>query len=282
MIKMRAHAKINLSLDVISKRPDGYHNLSMIMQSIRLSDELILRPCPEIRIQNDLHFLPADEKNIAFRAARLFFDTIGSQDGISIEIKKHIPVGGGLGGGSADAAAVLMGLNRMYGYPLSFEKLLELGLRCGADVPFCMTGGTCLAEGLGEKLTPLPALPSCNILLLRPRFPLSTKRMFSLVDVSAIPHHPDMQGMINALQNRNMTGILNGMFNSLESLVPRPEIREYKKLLLEEGADASLMTGSGSVVYGIFLSDEKAKKAKEKFARMGLRPCLTAPTATIF
>jgi len=282
MIKLRAHAKINLSLDIIGKRPDGYHDLCMIMQSIRLFDEVTLRPHPEIRVQSDLTFLPCDDRNIAWRAASLFLDEIGSENGVSIQIRKHIPVGGGLGGGSADAAAVLMGLNRMHGFPVPFTRLLELGLACGADVPFCMTGGTCLAEGLGEKLTPLPALPHCHILLLRPRFPLSTKKIFSLVDMKKIQHHPDTRGLINALQSRDLSGILVRLYNGLETFVPRPEIAEYKKLLLEKGADAALMTGSGSVVYGIFLSHEKALKAKEYFFSIGLRPCLTTPVTSIF
>ncbi len=282
MIKLHAHAKINLSLDVVERRPDGYHNLRMIMQSIRLYDEVILSPHKEICVKSDLTFLPCDERNIAWRAARLFFDAIGRDDGVSIEIRKHIPVGGGLGGGSADAAAVLMGLNRLHSYPLSFEKLLNIGLSCGADVPFCLTGGTCLAEGLGEKLTPLPALGDCHILLLRPRFPLSTKKIFGLVDVKQMEHHPDMDGLVDAIQSRNMPGVLSRMFNGLEAFVPRPEIAEYKKLLLDEGADAALMTGSGSVVYGIFLSHEKALAAKERIAKLGLRPCLTVPVSSVF
>ena len=180
MIKIRAHAKINLSLDIVGKRENGYHDLSMVMQSIRLADEITLKPQKDISVQSDLKFLPCDDRNIAYRAARLFLEEIGSVSGIGIQIKKQIPVGGGLGGGSADAAAVLMGLNRMFGFPVSFERLLEIGLACGADVPFCMTGGTCLAEGLGEKLTVLPPMPNCHILLLRPQFPLSTKKYSAL------------------------------------------------------------------------------------------------------
>ncbi len=282
MLKIRAHAKINLALDVVGKRPDGYHNLKMVMQSIRLSDEILLRPADEISVQSDLGFLPCDERNIAFRAARLFFEEIKSTDGIFIQIKKHIPVGGGLGGGSADAAAVLMGLNRLYNYPVSYEKLLTIGLACGADVPFCMTGGTCLAEGLGERLTLLPPMPLCHILLLRPRFSVSTKKIFGLVNMETIPHHPDMDKLLDAVKNRNLKGILPGMFNSLESLVDRPEIAEYKSLLLKEGADSAMMTGSGSVVYGIFMNEDTARRAKDTFLRLGLRPVLTTPTTAIF
>ncbi len=282
MISLKAHAKINLSLDVIGKRENGYHNLRMIMQSIRLHDEVTLRPAKDISVCCDLKFLPCDDRNIAYRAARLFMDTLNINDGIEIKIKKHIPVGGGLGGGSADAAAVLMGLNRMYNFPVPFTKLLELGLECGADVPFCMTGGTCLAEGLGEVLTPLPALPHCTLLLLRPRFPLSTKKIFSLVDLEKIKHHPDTKGLINALHNRDLKGLSVRLYNCLEQFVMRPEIAEYKQLLLNEGADAALMTGSGSVVYGMFFSYEKALQAKERCSALGLRPCLTTPTSSIF
>ncbi|MBQ7032356.1 MAG: 4-(cytidine 5'-diphospho)-2-C-methyl-D-erythritol kinase [Clostridia bacterium] len=282
MLSIRAHAKINLSLDIIGKRPDGYHDLSSVMQSIRLHDEVTLRSQKEITVRCDLRFLPCDNRNIAWKAARLFMDELQTDDGIGIQIKKHIPVGGGLGGGSADAAAVLMGLNRMYGFPVTFDRLLQLGLACGADVPFCMTGGTCLAEGLGERLMPLPSMPHCHILLLRPRFSLSTKKMFGLVDVKKIKHHPDTRGLINALNNRDAEGVTVRMFNCLEAFAPRLEIREYKQLLLDEGAKAALMTGSGSVVYGIFSSFEKAASAKERFSAMGLRPCLTAPVPSIF
>ncbi len=282
MIKLRAHAKINLSLDIIGKRPDGYHDLASVMQSIRLFDEVTLRPHKEVVVQSDLSFLPCDDKNIAWRAARLFFDEIGSSEGVSIQIQKRIPVGGGLGGGSADAAAVLMGLNRMHGFPVSFERLRELGLMCGADVPFCMTGGTCLAEGLGEKLTPLVPLSNCHILLVRPRFPLSTKKIFSLVGDAKITKHPDTEGLIGALANRDLDGVLKRMYNTLEAFVPREEIAEYKALLLKEDADAALMTGSGSVVYGIFKTRDAAENAKERFSAMGLRPCITTPVSSIF
>ncbi len=282
MIKLRAHAKINLSLDIIGKRPDGYHDLCSVMQSIRLFDEVTLRPHPEICVQSDLTFLPGDERNIAWRAARLFFDEIASSEGVFIHLKKRIPVGGGLGGGSADAAAVLMGLNRMYGFPVPFSRLLEIGLMCGADVPFCMTGGTCLAEGLGERLTPLAPMPHCHILLLRPRFPLSTKKIFSLVEMDKIKEHPDTPAIVNALWCRDLDGVLSRMHNTLEAFVPRGEIAEYKELLLKEGADAALMTGSGSVVYGIFRTRERAEAAGERFTALGLRPCLTTPVSSIF
>jgi len=282
MLSIRAHAKINLSLDIIGKRPDGYHDLSSVMQSIRLHDEVTLRSQKEITVRCDLRFLPCDNRNIAWKAARLFMDELQTDDGIGIQIKKHIPVGGGLGGGSADAAAVLMGLNRMYGFPVTFARLLQLALAFGSDVPLCMSGGTRLAEGLGERLMPLPSMPHCHILLLRPRFSLSTKKMFGLVDVKKIKHHPDTRGLINALNNRDAEGVTVRMFNCLEAFAPRPEIREYKQLLLDEGAKAALMTGSGSVVYGIFSSFEKAASAKERFSAMGLRPCLTAPVPSIF
>lgn len=282
MLTLRAHAKINLSLDIVGKRENGYHDLCSVMQSIRLADEVTLRRSKDITVKTDLHFLPSDDRNIAWKAARLFFDEIGSDDGISIHIRKKIPVGGGLGGGSADAAAVLMGLNRLYGFPVSFARLLEIGLSCGADIPFCMTGGTCLAEGLGEILTPLPSLSHCHILLLRPKFPLSTKKIFSLVEIDKIKRHPDTEAIVNALRCRNTQGAISGLYNTLEEFVPRPEIAEYKALLLEAGADTALMTGSGSVVYGIFRNLEKATLAKDLFTKHGLRPCLTTPIASVF
>lgn len=282
MSTIRAYAKINLTLDIVGKRTDGYHSLRSVMQSIGLYDEITLAKQEEFSVQSDLRFLPCGEQNIAWKAARLFMDEIKSGDGVGIQIKKHIPVGGGLGGGSADAAAVLVGLNRMYGFPVSRDRLLALGLQCGADVPFCMTGGTCLAEGLGEILTPLPPMPDCRILLVCPRFPLSTKKIFSLVDMKKVKHHPDTQGVIRALKNQDVDSVLIRLFNCLEAFVPRPEIKEYKKLLLDQGATAALMTGSGSVVYGIYTEEEKARAAKEFFSKLGLRSYLTNPVSAIY
>lgn len=282
MITIKAHAKINLSLDIVGKRPDGYHDLCSVMQSVKLADDISIRRAREISVFCDLKFLPCDERNIAFRAAKLFFDTLHTTDGASIHIRKRIPVGGGMGGGSADAAAVLMGLNKLHGYSIPFEKLLELGLSCGADVPFCMTGGTCLAEGLGEILSPLPALPHCHILLVRPRFSQSTKQVFSRVNLKEIKCHPDTKGLLNALNNRDLKGVCVRLFNVLEPFVQKKEIENCKSILRQNGAAGVLMTGSGSVVYGIFHSFEKAMSARESFARLSLQTHLTAPISSIF
>ncbi|MDD6308848.1 MAG: 4-(cytidine 5'-diphospho)-2-C-methyl-D-erythritol kinase, partial [Clostridia bacterium] len=279
MIEIKAHAKLNLSLDVVGKRPDGYHNLCSIMQSVRLADDITIRRNPDISILCDAKYVPMDQQNTAYRAAKLFLDEAKQDGGVSIRIRKRIPVGGGMGGGSADAAAVLMGMNKLFGYPFSFKKLKEIGLRCGADVPFCMTGGTCLAEGLGEILTPLPAMPRCSILLVRPRFPLNTKQMFSGVKMDAITCHPDTEGIINAVYNRDLKGICDRMYNNLEAFVPRKEIAIYKELLQKNDAMGALMTGSGSVVFGIFSSFEKARIAAEAFRALPVHTYITTPLA---
>ncbi len=282
MITLKAHAKINLSLDIIGKREDGYHDLCTVMQSIKLADDITLRHAHEISVCCDLKFLPCDDRNIAWRAAKLFMDEISSHSGVSIQIRKRIPVGGGMGGGSADAAAVLMGLNKLYHYPVPFTRLTELGLMCGADVPFCMTGGTCLAEGLGEILTPLSPLPHCYILLIKPRFSQSTKKLFSRVSMQKITCHPDTHGLINSLHNRDLKGICVRLYNVLETFTDKPEIENYKVLLRQCGALGVLMTGSGSVVYGIFHSFEKAKDAREIFSKLPVHTYITTPVSSIF
>ena len=282
MITLSAHAKINLSLDIVGKREDGYHNLCTIMQSIKLADEITLRRARDISVYCDLKFLPRDDRNIAWRAAKLFMDEIGSNGGVSIHIRKRIPVGGGMGGGSADAAAVLMGLNKIHGFPIPFDRLKELGLMCGADVPFCMTGGTCLAEGLGEILSPLPALPHCYILLVKPRFSQSTKKLFSRVSMKEIAYHPDTRGLVNALHNRDLNGVCVRLYNVLEHFTERHEIENYKSILRQNGAAGVLMTGSGSVVYGIFRSYEKAQTAREIFAKFPVHTHITNPVSSIF
>ena len=202
--RFKSYAKINLSIDVTCRRSDGYHDLKSIMQSVSLYDIITLKVGEAgIKITNSLPFLPCDSRNIAYKAAMLFYDEAGILPEIGIDIQKNIPVGAGLGGGSSNAATVLLALNKIYSYPLSFETLIEIGKACGADVPFCMKGGTCLAEGIGDLLTPLPNMPDCSILLVKPSFSISTKAIFQALDLKNNTAHPDTAGIIKAIENNN-------------------------------------------------------------------------------
>ena len=279
MITKKAYAKINLSIDVIGKRPDGYHNLKMIMQSVSLYDTITIEWSNSLKIATDLSYLPVNENNIAYKAARLFLDEIKTDINVFIDIKKNIPVGGGLGGGSADAATVLAALNELFGYPLGSARLLELGLLCGADVPFCMTGGTCLAEGIGEILTPLPPLPPCSILLVKPSFSISTKRIFQKINMKKIIKRPDTAGLIGALEKSDIKETAVRMYNVLEDVVSDRKIELYKQKLLSSGAMGSIMTGSGSVVFGVFRTEPEALMAQFNFKELPVSTFIVKPVS---
>jgi len=282
-ITIKAYGKVNLSIDVINKRHDGYHNLKSVMQSISIYDNVTLKLNDGgIILDTNLSYLPKDSKNIAFKAAQLFYNEINKTPEISIEIDKGIPVGGGLGGGSADAAAVLYGLNILYDNPLSINKLLELGLLCGADVPFCLTGGTCLAEGLGEILTILPPIPNCFMLLVKPSFSLSTKKVFENLDLNKITEHPDTLGLINALHENKLYDICIRMFNVLEKAVDKDMISTYKNIMCENGALGSIMSGSGSTVFGVFETKEKAQIAEKYFKNLAVTTYIATPVSKVF
>ncbi len=267
-VTVLAYAKINISLDVLNRREDGYHNLKSVMQSITLADEITIKTGEEgIRVYADLPYVPSDCRNIGYKAAELFYRDAGISPEVLIKIKKNIPVGAGLGGGSADAAAILKALNKLYKNPLSKARLLELGLKCGADVPFCLEGGTCLAEGLGEVLTPLPPLPSCAFILVKPPFSINTKQIFSSLDVSKITCRPDTNGILEAIKKNNLSEISVRMFNVLEDFTGchRKDLSALKGRILESGAKGAVMSGSGSCVFGIFKSMNHAKEAAAYF-----------------
>ncbi|MBQ7718522.1 MAG: 4-(cytidine 5'-diphospho)-2-C-methyl-D-erythritol kinase [Clostridia bacterium] len=282
----KAHAKINLSLDVLRKRPDNYHDLKSVMQSMSLHDEITLETDTEngIEISTNRTFLATNEKNIAYKAADLFYTETGLSKNVHIHIKKNIPVGAGLGGGSSDAAAVLYGLNELYGDPLGRDKLLALGLACGADVPFCQTGGTCLAEGLGEILTPLSPIPECIILIAKPQMSISTKSVFEAIDTKAIQMHPNTDGIIDSLNSNNLSGIAVRVYNVFEDYVkPRyKELDKIKGVMLDCGALGSAMSGTGSAVFGIFTDEKAARKAANKLKRNKLQTFITYPVQQIF
>ncbi len=260
-----AHAKINLTLDVLGKREDGYHDLKMIMAEIPLSDTVTLTKQDRITVHTNLSFLPNNEKNIAFRAAMLFFQETNLSGGVQIRIDKQIPVSAGLAGGSTDAAAVLHGLNELYDAKLSLEKLQQMGNLIGKDIPFCLQGGVALAEGTGERLSKLPNLPHGWIVLMKPRFiNVSTREVFTTLQASKLELHPDTMGAVHALERGDLHGLSRRMYNVLEEVTVRkyPLIAELKNVMLENGALGSVMSGSGPSVFGFFDSEAAAERAK--------------------
>lgn len=265
-LTISAPAKINLSLDITGKLDNGYHTLEMILQTISLSDEVVIWKTPDgVEIACDNPDVPLDGRNICDRAARAFFRETGIQGGVKIEIRKRIPIGAGLAGGSTDAAAVLKGLNTLYETRLSQEELLALGLQCGADVPFCLTGGTCLARGIGEKLTALPVFSGVHAVLVMPEFSVSTAWVYQNYRMNDPVRRPDTKAIISAIRNRDIEKVAQGMRNVLESVtaVKYPEIEGIKRDLKASGALGSMMSGSGPSVFGLFEDEQKALRAFE-------------------
>lgn len=264
-LQIPAYAKINLTLDVLGKRPDGYHELSMVMQSVSLADTVILRETAEqeFSLTTNLGFLPGTDKNIAAVAARVFAAHTGvSLEGLQIELQKRIPVCAGTAGGSSDGAAVLRGLNDWFSTGLSLEELARMGEEVGSDVPYCVLGCTALAQGRGEKLTRLPALPDCFIVLCKPAFPISTPELFHRIDEVKLHFHPDTPGVLQALEQGDLTGVSRRMFNVFEEVLPAPRqavIQEIKNTLLSHGALGACMSGTGPTVFGIFDQEAPAR-----------------------
>ncbi len=263
-ITLSANAKINLTLDVTGKREDGYHFVSMIMQSVDLSDTVEIEKAEKISLSSDSADIPNDEKNIAFKAAKLFFENCGIKGGAKIRITKRIPVCAGLAGGSTDAAAVLKGLNLLYNTEKTEKELMEMGLKLGADVPYCIMGKTALAEGIGEKLTPVAHFKDVIICLAKPDFSISTPQAYADIDSKPLEKHPDNQKMIAAITENDLKGVCSEMVNVFEDVTCKrhPEIEQIKKVMLDCGALGALMSGSGPSVYGVFDSTANAEKAK--------------------
>ena len=268
-IILKGRAKINLSLDVVGKRENGYHDLEMIMQSINLYDTIYIRKTKVsgVRLKTNYSWLPTNEKNIAYKAAELFFKETGISGGVAIEITKHIPVAAGLAGGSTDAAATLVGLNRLYETHLSKEKLMEMGLKLGADVPFCIARGTMLAEGIGEELTALTPMPTTYVVLVKPPFSASTAAVYNSLDINNIKQHPDTKVIVQALEEGNIKKIAENMGNVLEDVTISmyPEIAKIKEEFMKCGALGTMMSGSGSTVFGLFDTEESARRAGRYF-----------------
>ena len=266
-VKLRAPGKINWTLDVISRRRDGYHEVEMLMQSISLFDDIIITECDEgIKITGNSADMPLDESNLAAKAARLIMDNFGITTGVCIDIKKSIPAQAGLAGGSTKAAAVLVGLNDMWKLGLSIARLAELGTALGADVPFCILGGTAVARGIGEKLTPLPALEGIPLVLVKPSFGVSTKKVYNELVLEKIGLHPDWKKAYDLLAEGNLHLLRYSMGNVLELVTGSlfPEINEIKADLYKAGAAFSMMTGSGSTVFGVFETEADAQQAVNK------------------
>lgn len=272
-MRLQAFAKINLGLDVLGKREDGYHEVRMIMQTIRTYDQLDMRKSvePGIHLTTNKKYIPVDENNLVWRAAKLMMDTCGIIEGVSIHLHKVIPVAAGMAGGSSDAAATLVGMNRLFHCGLSKEKLMELGVQIGADVPYCVLRGTALAEGIGEKLTVLPPMPDCWILIGKPGISVSTKYVYTTLDLNTDTVHPDIDGMKKALEDGNLYGITERMGNVLQDVtIPAyPEVERIKEQMKTLGAVNAMMSGSGPTVFGIFDNEEKAQKACQKLRESG-------------
>lgn len=272
-LKLKARAKINLGLDVIRKREDGYHDLRMVMQTIGLCDELVLSQVDTegIFVSTNRPELPTDERNLVYRAARLLREEFGLPGGIRIHLEKKIPMAAGLAGGSTDAAAVLRGMNELYGLGLSEAQLCERGVKLGADIPYCIMGGTALAEGIGERLTKLPEAPRCFVLLVKPWIDVSTAFVYGHLRADEIVDHPDIDGQIAAIQSGDFPDMTEKMGNVLElvTIPAYPVVQEIKEEMLGLGAAGSMMSGSGPTVFGLFDDREKAEAAYRKMCERG-------------
>lgn len=273
-IRLKARAKINLGLDVVRRREDGYHEVKMVMQMLRLYDQIDIEKTQEsgIFVRSNLSFLPTDERNIAYKAAKVMIDQFGLEQGVIIRIEKHIPVAAGMAGGSTDCAAVLYGMNKLFGLRLNQKKLRELGVKLGADVPYCLMRQTALSEGIGEILTPISPLQDCPILIAKPSVSVSTRHVYEHLKLDEQTMHPDIDGIVAALADGDLYGVTDRMANVLETVtVPEhPVIDEIKKQMMASGAVNALMSGSGPTVFGIFDDEEKAKKACEDMKASGL------------
>ena len=273
-IRLKARAKINLGLDVVRRREDGYHEVKMVMQMLRLYDQIDIEKTQEsgILVRSNLSFLPTDERNIAYKAAKVMIDQFGLEQGVIIRIEKHIPVAAGMAGGSTDCAAVLYGMNKLFGLRLNQKKLREIGVKLGADVPYCLMRQTALSEGIGEILTPISPLQDCPILIAKPSVSVSTRHVYEHLKLDEQTMHPDIDGIVTALADGDLYGVTDRMANVLETVtVPaHPVIDEIKKQMMASGAVNALMSGSGPTVFGIFDDEEKAKKACEDMKASGL------------
>lgn len=267
--EIKAPGKINLGLDVVGRREDGYHLVKMVMQTVRLYDRLRFNKTKfeSIVIESNLRYLPCNENNLVYKAIDIIRREYGITDGMHVTLDKRIPVAAGMAGGSSDAAATIKAMNRMYDLGMSPEKMAEMGLKLGADVPYCLMGGTALAEGIGEKLTKLSDVPAAKILLVKPNISISTKVVYEKIDSAGDLNHPDIDAIIRAVDNQDLRGICDNMGNVLETVScdDYPVITSIKQRMLGFGAVGAMMSGSGPTVFGVFTDNDCAEKAFYEF-----------------
>lgn len=273
-ISLKALAKINLGLDVVRRREDGYHEVRMIMQTIHLYDRLKITKMktPGIEIHSNLPFLPVNENNLVYKAGKLLMYEFGIREGVRVDLLKRIPVAAGMAGGSSDAAAMLYGMNQLFGLKLSRQALMERGVTIGADVPYCLMRGTALAEGIGEKLKQLPPMVKCPVLIAKPQISVSTKFVYQNLKLDEHTVHPDIDRLIQDIRNKDLQAAAGDMGNVLETVtIPNyPVIAQIKEQMMHSGAVNSMMSGSGPTVFGLFENEKQAKKAYDDMKQTGL------------
>lgn len=273
-VVIKAMAKVNLGLDVLRRRENGYHEVKMVMQTVNLYDTLTISKKEDLRITITTNTceLPLNEDNLIYKAAKLLFAYTEKEYGVSIHLDKQIPIAAGMAGGSTDAATTLLGLNALYGLGLKKEELAEIGVKIGADVPYCIYGGTYLSEGIGEVLTKLPDAPDCFVVIAKPGIGVSTKYVYENLHIETVKEHPDMDGMVAAIKEGSLEGVTDKMGNVLETVTIKryPEIETMKQCLMENGAKNALMSGSGPTVFGIFKEEDQARQALSNLEKTGL------------
>ena len=273
-LELKALGKINLGLDVLGRRDNGYHDVRMVMQTVYLYDQIKIERTkePGIQLSTNLFYLPVNENNLAYQAANLLMEEFQISEGVKITLDKHIPVAAGMAGGSSNAATVLFGINQMFSLGLSQKELMERGVTLGADVPYCIMRGTVLAEGIGEILTPLPDMPKCYILIAKPPISVSTKMVYEKLDAHEIQEHPDIDGILHGLENQDLQQIASCMGNVLEKVTIEeyPVIEEIKSVMKDNGALNAMMSGSGPTVFGIYDDKQRAKNAASKIKELQL------------
>ena len=272
-LKMEAYAKINLGLDVVRRLENGYHEVKMVMQTVGIGDSITLTKIENgITVTTDSGEIPADENNLVYKVAKLLMETCGIKEGINIRLEKRIPVAAGMAGGSTDAAAVFKGMNTLFELGLSTEDMQKLAVKLGADIPYCIIGGTALAEGIGEKLTVLPDAPDCFLLVAKPDINVSTKYVYENLRLQELKKHPDIDGMVEAIKAGDAEGVIARMDNVLQSVTEEkyPVISQLKEFMEDNGAKKALMSGSGPTVFGIFEKEEDAVATGEKLADKGI------------
>lgn len=273
-INLKAMAKINLGLDVVRRREDGYHEVRMIMQNICLYDMLEMKKRDDSRIllSTNLYFLPTNENNLVYKAVKLLMDEFEIEQGVDIALKKRIPVAAGMAGGSTDAAAAMVGMNKLFRLNLPQQELMKRGVQIGADVPYCIMRGTALSEGIGEILTQLPPMPECHVLIAKPGISVSTKYVYENLHLNTLERHPDIDGMVSAIKRQDLEGVADKLENVLETVTIKeyPVIKEIKEFMLRQGALNALMSGSGPTVFGLYRDRTIARRAYWELKNAGL------------